>query len=93
MAGLYHDKCLWPAQVPLRHKSYAFSYKLVFARMSSVWLDFQPSAVMFADHHYSQVIVSDIGILFWLGGIAYSIWNYGFVNVFTLYLVPYLWYV
>ena len=54
-------------------------------------LDFRPTAVMFSDHHYSQVIVSDIGVLFWLGGIAYSIWNYGFVNVFTLYLVPYLW--
>jgi len=52
---------------------------------------FKPTSVMFADHHYSQVIVSDIGVLFWLGGVAYSIWNYGFVNVFTLYLVPYLW--
>jgi omega-6 fatty acid desaturase (delta-12 desaturase) len=46
---------------------------------------------MFAPHQYSQIIVSDIGIVFWLGGIAYSIWKYGFVNVFTLYLVPYLW--
>jgi omega-6 fatty acid desaturase / acyl-lipid omega-6 desaturase (Delta-12 desaturase) len=46
---------------------------------------------MFADHHYSQVIVSDIGIALWLGGVAYAILKYGFVNVFTLYLVPYLW--
>lgn len=53
--------------------------------------DFKPSAVMFADHHYSQVVVSDIGIALWLVGVAYSIWKYGFVNVFSLYLVPYLW--
>lgn len=52
---------------------------------------FKPSAVMFADHHYSQVVVSDIGIALWLVGVAYSIWKYGFVNVFSLYLVPYLW--
>ncbi|KDQ25831.1 delta 12-fatty acid desaturas-like protein [Pleurotus ostreatus PC15] len=52
---------------------------------------YNPSAVMFSPHHWSQVLVSDIGILFWLGAIGYSIFTYGFATVFRLYLVPYLW--
>ncbi len=55
-------------------------------------LDYNPTAVMFSPHHWSQVLVSDIGILFWLGAIGYSIFTYGFSTVFRLYLVPYLWY-
>ena len=53
--------------------------------------DFTPTAVMFAPHHYWQVIWSDIGVILWLAGVATAIYTYGFANVFTVYLVPYLW--
>lgn len=48
---------------------------------------------MFAPHQHDAVILSDVGILLWLGAIALSIYTYGFTTVFRLYLVPYLWYV
>jgi len=52
---------------------------------------FKPSAVMFAPHQYSQIILSDIGVILWLAAIF--TWSYykGFAEVFRLYLVPYLW--
>jgi omega-6 fatty acid desaturase (delta-12 desaturase) len=46
---------------------------------------------MFAPHHYGQILLSDLGIVLWAAGIAAAIYYHGFVNVFTLYLVPYLW--
>jgi len=46
---------------------------------------------MFAPHHYWQVIWSDIGVILWLAGVATAIYTYGFLTVFTVYLVPYLW--
>ncbi|KAG6850284.1 hypothetical protein H0H93_015541 [Arthromyces matolae] len=52
---------------------------------------FKPSSVIFAPHHYFQILVSDLGIILWLAGVAYSIYTFGFANVFRLYLVPYLW--
>jgi len=52
---------------------------------------FTPSAVMFAPHHFLQIIMSDVGIFMWLGAIAASIYVYGFSTVFVVYLVPYLW--
>jgi len=52
---------------------------------------FVPTSVMFAPHHYSQVIVSVIGIVIWLAAVGVSIYQFGFVNVFRLYGVPYLW--
>ena len=53
--------------------------------------DFKPTAVMFAPHQYGQIILSDIGVVIWLGVII--TWSYykGFTEVFRLYLVPYLW--
>ena len=48
---------------------------------------------MFSPHHFAQIIASDIGVVLWLAGLAGFIWNYGFADVFRLYLVPYLWYV
>jgi len=48
---------------------------------------------MFAPHQHDAVILSDIGILLWLGAITMSIYTYGFATVFRLYLAPYLWYV
>ncbi|KAF8558310.1 hypothetical protein OG21DRAFT_1595455 [Imleria badia] len=52
---------------------------------------FNPNAVMFAPHQYGSVIISDIGILLWLAGVAGSIYKFGFSDVFRLYFVPYLW--
>ncbi|RDB17938.1 Delta(12) fatty acid desaturase [Hypsizygus marmoreus] len=50
-----------------------------------------PSSVMFKPRHYSQIIMSDVGIVIWLAAVIYSIYTYGFATVFRLYLVPYLW--
>ncbi|THV05284.1 delta 12-fatty acid desaturase [Dendrothele bispora CBS 962.96] len=52
---------------------------------------FKPTAVMFSPHHFSQIIMSDIGIFIWLAGIGGWIYYKGFLEVFRLYLVPYLW--
>jgi len=52
---------------------------------------FTPKAVMFAPHHYWQVLLSDLGILLWLSAVGTAIYYYGFLEVFKLYLVPYLW--
>ena len=38
-----------------------------------------------------QIIVSDIGILIWAAVLWYSIATFGFLDVFKIYLVPYLW--
>lgn len=57
------------------------------------YADFNPNAEMFSAHQYGQIIISDIGILFWVAGIALSIKQFGFFEVFRTYLVPYLWYV
>jgi omega-6 fatty acid desaturase / acyl-lipid omega-6 desaturase (Delta-12 desaturase) len=53
--------------------------------------DFDPKAVMFAPHQYGLIILSDIGILLWLAGVSTWMYYRGFAEVFTLYLVPYLW--
>jgi omega-6 fatty acid desaturase (delta-12 desaturase) len=55
--------------------------------------DFDPKAVIFGEHQWGQIILSDIGVAFWLAAIGYSIHTWGFFEVFRLYLVPYLWYV
>jgi len=52
---------------------------------------FNPKAVIFGEHQWSQIILSDIGVVFWLAAIGYSINTWGFFEVFRLYLVPYLW--
>ena len=48
---------------------------------------------MFAPHHYGQIIISNVGVLLWMPGIGLSIAQWGFFEVFRVYLVPYLWYV
>lgn len=55
------------------------------------YLDFNPSAVMFAPHHRDQIIISDVGIVLWLAAVITSIYYRGFAEVFRVYLVPYLW--
>ncbi|TFL02408.1 fatty acid desaturase-domain-containing protein [Pterulicium gracile] len=52
---------------------------------------FNPSSPMFAPHHWSQVIISDLGIVIWAGAVAASIYHFGFLTTFKTYLVPYLW--
>ncbi|KAF8908905.1 delta-12 fatty acid desaturase protein [Gymnopilus junonius] len=52
---------------------------------------FTPSAVMFAPHHYGQVVMSVVGILIWLAAVGVTIYYKGFFDVFRVYLVPYLW--
>lgn len=46
---------------------------------------------MFAPHQHGAIILSDIGILLWMAGLAGSIYTFGFASVFRTYLVPYLW--
>lgn len=52
---------------------------------------FDPSAVMFTPKQWGQIILSDIGIFLWFGGVSAWIYYKGFAEVFCLYLVPYLW--
>ncbi|KAL0566063.1 hypothetical protein V5O48_015951 [Marasmius crinis-equi] len=52
---------------------------------------FTPTAVMFTPKQYGQIILSDIGVVFWLAAVVSAIYYKGFVNVFAVYLVPYLW--
>ena len=48
---------------------------------------------MFSPNQWGQIIISDIGVLFWAAALYYSINRFGFFEVFRTYLVPYLWYV
>jgi len=52
---------------------------------------FNPSSPMYAPHQYEQVMISVLGVLLWLAGVALSVYNWGFLTVFRTYLVPYLW--
>ncbi|KAJ7878816.1 delta-12 fatty acid desaturase protein [Mycena olivaceomarginata] len=52
---------------------------------------FDPKAVMFSPHHWVDVVLSDIGVVFWLIGLAAATYVYGIRSVFVLYLQPYLW--
>ncbi|KZT11828.1 delta12-fatty acid desaturase [Laetiporus sulphureus 93-53] len=52
---------------------------------------FNPSAMMFAPHHRDQILISDLGIVIWLAAVITAIYHYGFLEVFRVYLVPYLW--
>lgn len=55
--------------------------------------DFNPSAVMFSAAQYTSIVISDIGILIWMAGLATWMYYRGFWEVARIYLVPYLWYV
>ncbi|KAK0244411.1 delta12-fatty acid desaturase [Armillaria nabsnona] len=52
---------------------------------------FNPNAPMFGPQHYNQIIWSNIGIGLWLVALGFSIRNWGLLNVFRVYFVPYLW--
>lgn len=55
--------------------------------------DFKPTSVIFAPHQYTDIVLSDIGVALWIGGIAAWAYTRGFSEVFRLYLVPYIWFV
>lgn len=57
----------------------------------NVRADFKPTSVIFAPHQYSDIVLSDIGVALWIGGIAAWAYTRGFSEVFRLYLVPYIW--
>ncbi|KAG8931098.1 hypothetical protein FRC01_001858 [Tulasnella sp. 417] len=52
---------------------------------------FVPTKPLFAPHQRTQVLLSDLGIFIWLACILYSIKVFGFLQVFRVYLLPYLW--
>ncbi|KAK7048678.1 oleoyl phosphatidylcholine desaturase [Favolaschia claudopus] len=52
---------------------------------------FNPKAVMFSPHHWTDIVLSDIGVVLWMMGIAAASYVYGFSTVFVVYLQPYLW--
>lgn len=54
-------------------------------------LDFVPKAPLYAPHQTGQVLISDLGILIWLGAIATWAYTRGFGEMFRVYFVPYLW--
>ncbi|KAI0035190.1 fatty acid desaturase-domain-containing protein [Vararia minispora EC-137] len=52
---------------------------------------FRPGAVMFRPDQHDQIIISDVGIILWVLGVCGAIYQYGFADVFRLYLQAYLW--
>ena len=53
--------------------------------------DFKPTAVMFAPHQYSSIVISDVGILLWLAAIIGWSYTRGFSEMFRIYGQTYLW--
>ena len=47
---------------------------------------------MFSPSQWGQIVVSDIGAVFWAVALYYSVNKFGFFEVFRTYVVPYLWY-
>lgn len=72
-------------------QSYVLNLPAVKVCLRRQLLDFQPSSVIFKPHQAPQVILSTIGVGIWAAAIAWSINVWGFVNVFKIYLVPYIW--
>ena len=54
-------------------------------------LDFNPNAAIFSPKQRMQIIISDIGIFIWAAALCYSISKFGFLDVFKIYFLPYLW--
>ncbi|KZT42629.1 delta-12 fatty acid desaturase protein [Sistotremastrum suecicum HHB10207 ss-3] len=52
---------------------------------------FVPKAPLYAPHQTGQVLISDLGILIWLGTLAAWAYTRGFAEMFRIYFVPYLW--
>jgi omega-6 fatty acid desaturase (delta-12 desaturase) len=92
LACIYHHKRLWSKEIS---KGYHSSVYRKFVQVQVEYLkhilDFNPDAPMFSPHHYGQVIMSNVGVFLWICSIAVSIYYRGFLDVFRVYLVPYLW--
>ncbi|KAI0631956.1 delta12-fatty acid desaturase [Trametes polyzona] len=52
---------------------------------------FKPDSVIFRPDQRNQIIISNVGIMLWMTAIGVSIAQWGFFEVFRVYLVPYLW--
>ncbi|KAG8984565.1 hypothetical protein FRB90_005225 [Tulasnella sp. 427] len=52
---------------------------------------FAPKGPLFAPHQFTDIIISDIGVFIWMACLAYAFKTYGFLNVFRIYFLPYLW--
>ena len=48
---------------------------------------------MFKPSQYWDIVISDIGVIFWAIAVGAAIYTWGFADVFRVYLAPYLWYV
>jgi omega-6 fatty acid desaturase / acyl-lipid omega-6 desaturase (Delta-12 desaturase) len=46
---------------------------------------------IFRDNQYGQIIISDIGVILWLAGMAAMIYYQGFFEFLRVYFIPYLW--
>lgn len=74
----------WPA--------YLFFNSSGQARYPFGWTNhFNPNAIIFSPKQRMQIIASDIGILLWVAALYFSIGKFGFLEVFKIYLAPYLW--
>ncbi|KAL1950675.1 hypothetical protein VTO73DRAFT_5799 [Trametes versicolor] len=52
---------------------------------------FNAESVMFRPDQRSQIFISNVGIMLWMAAIGWSISQWGFFEVFRVYLIPYLW--
>ncbi|KAG8721421.1 hypothetical protein FRC09_007926 [Ceratobasidium sp. 395] len=52
---------------------------------------FTPGMPLFAPHQFGSIILSDVGIFLWLAVVGTWIYRSGFLEVLTLYIIPYLW--
>jgi len=50
-----------------------------------------PNSVMFSPSQWGQIVLSDIGVAFWLAGLIYGVKTFGFFEVLRTYFIPYLW--
>jgi len=50
-----------------------------------------PNSVMFSPSQWGQIILSDIGVAFWLAGLVYATKTFGIFEVLRVYFIPYLW--
>jgi len=52
---------------------------------------FIPKLPLFGPHQFFDIVISDVGVVLWMAAVGTAIYNYGFLNVFRIYLLPYLW--
>ena len=81
--GLLQQLCGWPMYL-IMNASGQYHYPTMTNH-------FQPSSVIFAAHQSSQIIISDVGVLLWIGALVYWSITRGFLEMARIYGVPYLW--